>query len=171
MNIFALDINPSIAAKYHCNKHVVKMIVETVQLLSTANRLNGIDKGYKATHNNHPCSVWIRSSKENYEWACDLLKHLHSEWLYRFDHSPNKVHKSYNVAIADNLFDSSFLPSNSLTPFLTVMPEEYIINSSKDKMENAIMSYRNYYANAKESMHNWGKQSTPHWLESFRSNV
>jgi len=39
VNIFYLDKNPKIAAEMHCDKHVVKMITETAQLLSTAHRI------------------------------------------------------------------------------------------------------------------------------------
>ena len=71
MNIFYLDSNPRLAAEYQCNKHVVKMILETAQLLSTAHRV--LDEGcnispllYKATHKNHPSAIWVRSGADQY---------------------------------------------------------------------------------------------------------
>ena len=82
MNIFALSSDPFESAQMMCDKHVVKMIIETAQLLSTAHRvLDGeqyTDKTsngrsiqrwrltdaydmenslYKATHINHPSAV------------------------------------------------------------------------------------------------------------------
>ena len=36
MNIFVLHLQQKLAAQYHCDKHVVKMLLETVQLLYTA---------------------------------------------------------------------------------------------------------------------------------------
>ena len=60
MNIFLLDYNLDICASYHNDKHVVKMILEYAQLLSTCNRFIGMNEGYKMTHFNHPCAVWVR---------------------------------------------------------------------------------------------------------------
>ena len=72
MNIFYLDEKPLTAARMHCDKHVVKMIIESAQMLSTAHRtLDGNDYAdrmnlYKATHKNHPANIWVRESAENY---------------------------------------------------------------------------------------------------------
>ena len=59
MNIFYLDKDPQQAAKYHCDKHVVKMILESAQMLCTV--VNEISGGqvtpYKSTHKNHPCKI------------------------------------------------------------------------------------------------------------------
>ena len=58
MNIFVLDQNIEKCAKYHCDKHVIKMILESAQMLSSVVRIQGFDIGYKLTHKNHPCSIW-----------------------------------------------------------------------------------------------------------------
>ena len=76
MNIFYLDPNPLKAAAYHNDKHVVKMILEYAQLLSTAHRvLDEIPKDegvfYKACYINHPCGVWTREVSGNYEFLYD----------------------------------------------------------------------------------------------------
>ena len=82
MNIFYLNKDPEIAAQMHCDKHVVKMILESAQMLSTAHRiLDGDDiansKGlYKMTHKNHPCNIWVRKNNENYEWLWSLYDNL-----------------------------------------------------------------------------------------------
>ena len=72
MNVFYLDKDPVLAASYHCDKHCVKMIVESAQLLSTAHRLLDEDDAhsnlYKVAHKNHPSTIWVRSSLENYTW-------------------------------------------------------------------------------------------------------
>jgi len=95
MNIFFLDKDPRLAARYHCNKHVVKMIVETAQMLSTAHRI--VDQEdfegslYRSTHVNHPSTVWVRSSKAAYNWTYRLFVHLSAEYQRRY----GKVHLSY----------------------------------------------------------------------------
>ena len=69
MNLFVLDSDPGLAAQMACDQHVVKMPVETAQMLSTVCRLRGIPLGYKPTHIHHPCTKWVGMSKENFLWA------------------------------------------------------------------------------------------------------
>ena len=90
MNIFYLDRDPVIAAQMMCDKHVVKMILESAQMLSTAHRvLDGDEyadrKGlYKLAHKNHPSTIWVRSSLENYTWLYDHMVALMAEYTYRY---------------------------------------------------------------------------------------
>ena len=109
MNIFILDEDPVKAAEYHCNKHVVKMIIEYAQLLSTAHRvIDGVeyeDKTangrrikrwkmvknpnmentlYKAAMINHPSAVWVRQSSRHYKWLYRLFMWLCVEYTYRY---------------------------------------------------------------------------------------
>ena len=91
MNIFYLSRNPVEAAKMQCDKHVVKMILETAQLLSTAHaELDGASVAYKPTHKNHPSAVWVRSSLQHYVWTVVHLEALGSEYERRYQ----KVHKT-----------------------------------------------------------------------------
>ena len=91
MNIFRLHDDPYIAAQMHCDKHVVKMILETAQMLSTAYRVLSSEKladdvgMYKMAHKNHPSCVWIRNDVWNYYWAVSLLSALCEEYTYRYD--------------------------------------------------------------------------------------
>jgi len=100
MNIFMLDSNPFNAARMHCDKHVVKMVLESAQMLSTAHHvLDGKDCGlqwdltnwkiYKATHKNHPSNVWVRETRHNYGWLYQLFVSLLREYKKRY----NKTHK------------------------------------------------------------------------------
>lgn len=72
MNIFAIDEFPGDAARHLCDKHVVKMILESTQLLSTVAQLRGFEAPYKKTHVNHPCTKWVAQHPANWAW---LLKH------------------------------------------------------------------------------------------------
>ena len=72
MNIFILDLDPQSCAEAHCDKHVVKMILETAQLLSSALWITGVEAPYRLTHKNHPCAIWTRESLDNYMWLCQL---------------------------------------------------------------------------------------------------
>ena len=83
MNIFVLDKDIKKCAQYHCDRHVIKMILESSQMLSTACRMNGVHDGYKATHISHPCSIWVRESLDNWFWLRDLVTELNEEYKYR----------------------------------------------------------------------------------------
>jgi len=154
MNIFFLDYNVTKAAQYHCDRHVIKMILETAQLLCGAHHNTGTtDKiPYKSTHKNHPCSVWCRESLSNYLYLCQLGLELCREYTYRY----GKRHKSQDViewCIANhiNVCDKGF------TEPPRAMPDEY-------KVKCVVESYRNYYIGAKKRFATWKKRETPDWF-------
>jgi len=154
MNIFILDKDIEKCAQFHCDKHVVKMILESAQLLSTGARLNGLNEGYKMTHRNHPCSIWVRESLSNWKWLLALAEALNREYRFRFDKKIN--HKSYD------LICSLSLPKNrdlGLTPFAQVMPERY-------QHKNPVTAYRKYYRNEKSKIFKWTKRPRPPWIKS-----
>mgnify|MGYP001191264200 CR=1 FL=1 len=87
MNIFYLSSCPEKAAQYQYNKHVVKMILESAQLLCTAhNLLDGSDADvpYKSTHKNHPSAVWARQSSANYSWLYFHMLALGEEYTKHY---------------------------------------------------------------------------------------
>lgn len=153
MNIFILSTDPLQAAKWHCDKHVVKMILETFQVLCAAFHLQGIEAPYKLTHKNHPCTKWAMESKENFEWVLSLGRALCDEYTERY----KKIHKSVEVYnwIVENKAKLTF-PKTEQTPFILAMPDEY-------KTSDPVESYRNYYRSGKKHLHNW-KQNKPNWL-------
>ena len=154
MNIFVLDKEVEKCAEYHCDKHVIKMILESAQMLSAVVRLNGHDIGYKLTHKNHPCTIWARESLSNYNWLVRLTSLLNYEYRYRYDKDIN--HKSYDLVKTLPIPD---LPDIGLTPFAQAMPEQY-------KNKNAVKAYRDYYINEKSSFLTWTKRKKPKWINN-----
>ena len=154
MNIFILDKEVKKCAEYHCDKHVIKMILESAQMLSAVVRLNGHDIGYKLTHKNHPCTIWARESLSNYNWLVRLTRLLNYEYRYRYDKDIN--HKSYDLVKTLPIPD---LPDIGLTPFAQAMPEQY-------KNKNAVKAYRDYYINEKSSFLTWTKRKKPKWINN-----
>lgn len=158
MNIFALDSDPRKAAEYHNDKHVVKMILESAQLLCSAHHMSGSDAPYKLTHKNHPSSLWCRETKENYLWLYELAENLCAEYTFR----TGKVHKTEEKIKL--LKTPPTLPFGQLTKFALAMPEEY-------KSEDPVESYRNYYRNEKIFMKNgkrmdtWTRRERPSWFD------
>ena len=154
MNIFVLDLNPKLAAQYHVDKHVIKMILESAQMLSTAVRLSGIDFGYKITHKNHPCSIWTRTSLSNWLWLGSLSYYLNEEYKFRFDHNYN--HRSFDLILQLPIPN---IPDIGLTDFAQAMPDKY-------KNQNIVDAYRNYYIE-KQHIFQWTKRGIPDWVSSL----
>lgn len=145
MNIFVLANDPVDAARSQCNKHVVKMVLESAQLLVTAFPPEA--SPYKHTHVNHPCSKWVRASLSNYEW---LLKHA-IELCIEYTHRYGKMHKS-ELVIAK--LGVPKLPDVGLTPFAQAMPEKY-------RNVDAVAAYRAYYINEKARIAKWAPRAQP----------
>ena len=65
MNIFILDLNTERCARYHCDQNVVKMILESTQIVCTVLNQKGFATPYKPTHTKHPCVLWAGESYDN----------------------------------------------------------------------------------------------------------
>ena len=96
MNIFHLHKDPKICAKYHCDKHVVKMILETAQMLSTAYRRNFGNNNdlYKTAYPKHPMTIWVGDSGCNFKWSLNLLDELLNQYTLRY----KKIHTTKKIS-------------------------------------------------------------------------
>lgn len=207
MNIFALDDDPFRAAEGHLDKHVVKMIIEYAQLMSTAHRLldgqetkftlpdgkkqiinllegetaqlrirladgnyalndtDAIAKKtekyqvtkpicYNASHVNHPCGIWTRENRENYQWLFDLFEACSIEYTRRY----GKVHKTW-IELGEFLSNApKNIPEGKRTPFAVAMPEEFKVK------DDPIASYKNYYLGPKTAFAKWTNRQPPTWF-------
>lgn len=154
MNIFYLDQNLKKCAEYHCDKHVVKMILETAQLLSSACHFYKEPQGYKPTHQNHPCAVWTRSSQENFLWLAELGHYLNDEYVYRYKSIYG--HRSFYDVI-ETLTIPKDMPSLGWTEPPKCMPDEF-------KVESVIQSYRNYYKGSKSKIATYKNRPIPEFM-------
>lgn len=182
MNIFVLDENPYKAAEYLDDTRVIKMILESAQMLSTAHRvldgtkvvshttgrkktiwcLSGCRESilYKATHINHPCNVWIRESSFNYDWLLHHMIGLIGEYSRRY----GKIHKSSEL-----LPYVKRLPKNIIyhepTPHPLAMPERFFHH-------DPIIAYRHYFNEEKLFPKNkpasWRTREIPFWIEKSK---
>lgn len=116
MNIFVTDPCPQQSAKNLDNKRVIKMILESAQMLSTAAHELGYPEyaAYKSTHKNHPCNVWVRKNKSNYLWLFKHFIYLCGEYKRRY----NREHKSYQYWILFKFFGECVMPKGDMTPFV-----------------------------------------------------
>jgi len=180
MNIFVLNENPEIAAREHCDKHVVKMILESAQMLSTAQRmLDGTEQiqvrnrrkhrtwvlpdarenqMYQAVHMNHPCTIWTRESSDNYYWHFELFVALCEEYTHRY----GKTHVT-ETKLIDALADCpNSIPIAGMTPFRLAM------GSNPECMgPDPIQSYRSFYKTKQKRFKMvWTKRPAPKWFTS-----
>ena len=164
MNIFYLDRSPMVAAEMHCNKHVVKMILETAQMLSTAHRVIDGDEYadrvglYKMAHKNHPSTIWTRTSTENYMWLNRLFGALCREYTYRY----GKHHASERL-----LGPLAHVPKGLTYSGFTDPPQcmpDYC------KGEDTVLAYQNYYILEKSRFAKWKKRPVPEWFSGGTSD-
>jgi len=159
MNIFYLDGDPKLCAQYHCDKHCVKMIVEQVQLLSTAHWMTGGEAPYKKTHVNHPSNKWVRESLSNYVWLCDMTMELCKEYTHRYGkRHKTQQHLEWCMVNLPNIEDKGF------TEIPQAMPDEC-------KRENPIDGYRNYYNVEKAYMCKWKNREIPEWFNPIQLSL
>ena len=182
MNIFYLDTDLHLCAKYHTDKHVVKMIVEYAQLLSTAHRvIDGtvivgvskinrkqtryvLDDGrelnlYKATHINHPSAKWTRHCMANYQWLFSLFCELLDEYNYRY----GKNHACERLIPYLASAPSNISTEHQFSPPWRAMPDEYKV--SRSELDYTVKSYRAYYNGAKKSQFKWKNREIPPFVE------
>jgi hypothetical protein len=179
MNIFLLHSDPVIAAQMQCNVHVVKMVTESAQMLSTAHRLikgtpqyDISNKGrktlrlmlendehifYKAVHVKHPCTLWSLESTANYNWHYKHFVALCEEYTYRY----GKIHKSDAQLRKILETPPTGIPERGLTPFKLAMKEfpECIVK------DDPVESYRRFYMSKQERFKMvWSKRERPDWF-------
>jgi hypothetical protein len=149
MNIFVLDLDPVKAAQATMDKHTIKMILESAQLLCSP-----FEPGtapYKRTHFNHPCAIWARESEANYDWLIEHALALTDEYTRRY----GKVHKSTEVIQwAKKHKNLLVFTKKELTPFVQAMPAHL-------RGPDPVAAYRAYYLYSKSSFATWKSPATP----------
>jgi len=181
MNIFYLDTDPKICAQQHCDKHVVKMIVEYAQLMSTAHRIiDGNhyfvksknnrkvarwkiddyreDKLYHAVSWNHPSAIWVRESDVHYNWLWQLFKNLCIEYRFRYGGMTDKQHKT-SLIQSDLSFLPYNIPRNGWSEPPQAMPEDVKVSG------DSITAYQNYYRVYKKRFATWKNREVPAWYK------
>lgn len=164
MNIFFVDRDPRLAARALHDKHVVKMILETAQLLSTAHHVHGTWHGLllQPTHVNHPSAVWCRDRWENYDWLATHGMELCQEYTHRY----SKRHSLSEVMFLLGLE----YPMEDDLPFVPppqCMPDIY-------KQDDTVQAYRAYYRATKltytmrfkKYRNRWTRREKPTWLSA-----
>lgn len=165
MNIFFLSRSPKDAAKLHCDKHVVKMIIETAQMLYSAHwTLNPeglLPTAYKLAHKNNPCSIWVRTSLTNYLWLASLGRWLCNEYNYRY--GADKLHKTEQHIAWLFQHPPASIPVQGLTAPYQAMPIEY-------KQDDPVQAYQLFYRESKFRARNIVQYTGREWPDFLTSN-
>lgn len=173
MNLFLLHLHARRCARFHCDKHVVKMIVETAQILSTTHWRFGGTGPYKSTHVHHPTVLWVGESLVNYRWACNFGLELAREYTHRYGriHATEKVlvwlrdHEPKGLGVPDSAEDAGFGVGSTLLPLC--MPDEYrkrlSSTASETPCRDVVFAYRLFYVQDKARFCRWTKRSVPSW--------
>ena len=166
MNIFVTDPSPTVSAQSLPDKHIVKMPLESCQMLAIVAstkwghgfgklpKLDGTpyltDKG---AFRGHPCTIW---AQENYRWLIEHGLALCAEYTHRY----GKVHSCQHTLEHAKMI---FPPSNGeVTPFARAMPDEFKYDTSID----TITAYKRYIASKPWAASNYLRDPSrkPHWL-------
>ena len=165
MNIFVLDSDPVKAAQMQCDKHIVKMSVESAQMLATALRRHGVDEAllpltktgtpYKSTHSHHPCTQWAGDTCANFDWLCVHGMALCKEYYFRY----GKLHACQTPIDEMRRANRSheIIPIGGQTQFPQALPDAF-------KCDDAIEAYRAYYKTKDFAMWEMGRPA-PSWWE------
>ena len=163
MNIFYLDKDPEVAAEMMCDKHIVKMPLESAQMLCTAHRVADNASRlagtllYKLAHKNHPSSIWARESSDNYSWLYRHFIALSEQYAKRYGrrHLSDK-----KLAFALSHLPKG-VPYGKFSEPPQCMPDQY-----KDR--DTIRAYRTYYAQDKKEIAQWANGvARPDWWTSY----
>ena len=156
MNIFVSDLSPKESAINLDDKRVVKMVLESAQILSTAMNEKGITKGpYRSTHINHPSCVWASQNSENFRWLTEHFYWLCMEYEYRY----NKEHKCFAMYEIFKEVDTEFKLSEKMTPFPNC-------TTFKD-IKEVTLAYRKYLVQKWENdkrFPRWTNRTKPIWV-------
>jgi hypothetical protein len=155
LNIFYLDEDITKCAQSHADTHVIKMILESVQILCTALFINGVEAPYKPTHKKHPCVLWTSESFSNWMWLRDLTIALNKE--YRFRWNKKSDHLSFTVMTSLSL-PRNFIKDIGITKRPQAMPDIYKVK------DDPLSAYRKYYIFEKRSLHRYTCRKPPFWL-------
>lgn len=163
MNIFHLSECPEQAARWLADRHCVKMILESAQMLCTAFQLQNTDAPYRATHKNHPSAVWVRNSFDNFNWLVEHALVMADEYTARY----GKRHKSLDIIewCQDNVSKLSF-DRFDLTKFAIAIADDCFCRTLPEFDESdPVNCYRLYYIHDKKHLHQW-KRNRPEWINT-----
>lgn len=190
MNIFILSeereplVHYQQQAQYHIDKHVVKMIAESTQMLVTVlaaqpRHLKQLDKlaswphiadnlpckPLSASTTKHPCTGWTASRIEHFNYLACLALQLCHEHRYRYPLSAEHAYMPWLQALVSTLtVDFNLGPTAALPTQFAIAVKDANKRSIAADHANALDTYRRYYVRDKRSFATWKKRMKPMWF-------
>lgn len=163
MNIFVTNEHPKLAAESLDDKRVIKMVLESVQMLCTAMNYHGATQApYKSTHVNHPSNIWARATRGNFMWLYWHATELMNQYEYAYD----KMHKCTDYM--DLIFEAArFIPDGGITPFANCAANSEKGVSYKH-LTDVTEAYRRYLVdrwNGDMRKPTWKNRNMPFWAK------
>jgi hypothetical protein len=161
MQLFILDYEPCVSAQMMSDCHIIKMCLETAQILSSVRFNKGFEHNEiipKPYNTKHPVITAI-DNQEKINWLLDYNRAIHSEYVYRF----NKHHAYFKlIEFYEHLRD------NSIKYY-----DKSKLNFARDFKDftttktDLIESFREYYKMKKSIIKRWKytKRSEPEWMK------
>lgn len=170
MNIFVLDQDPIKAAQYLCDKHVIKMAIESAQILCTAIHLrlelnDTIPGLYSPTHVKHPSVLWAGENKDNFEWLAEHAKAICKEYTFRY----GKTHGSEQIVDKATIYSPLFDMTGGRSTFAEAMPDICATINPAD--DDVVFDYRCYYWFFKRGLATWRNREPPSWWTLLEEEV
>jgi len=163
VNAFWLDRDTERTVRWLVDRHVTSSVFECAMVLTTAVQLNGYPESDELyfTHPDHPLTRWAAASRANWERLRKYTRLAHEEWRYRWDHGPERVHKSWETVLSLDVDAADALAwpdeSRSAPPQVT----------GEWRAADYVDAYRLYYANEKRSLFEWSGRERPPWLDEY----
>ena len=164
MNIFVTDFDPTIAAHNLCDKHVIKMVLESTMLLSNVMHKEGFtNPPCKLAFSKHPCSVWAGKSIGNYCWLYDHNLAICKEFENRYGHSHSFVQHLPGLNPAKLWHIKEERWPMTLDDYVDLGFDDFCNCTPYKEMPNVVEAYRKYYIEAKSKFATWKKTEPPDW--------
>lgn len=151
MNIFYLDRDIGRAARYHCDRHAVKMPLETAQILCAVRNRYGVPAPYRLTHGKHPSVLWAGDGRAHFDWLARFGKALCAEYTWRY----GRRHASEDVI--DAVSAPPDMPGIDWCDPPQAMPDAY-------KQADTVAAYRAFYRAEKAGFAKWTRRRVPAFM-------
>lgn len=163
MNIFFTSNDPVECAQALDDKRLVKMPVESVQMLSSAIARHGGSPVYRVAWTKHPCTIWSGDCRANFEWHLAHLKAMNDEFIHRY----GKDHGSYAAGYDKLVAQSHLIPD---TDIMTPFPNCSLRKDVADVLEAYRLGFEIKWQNDKRPPR-WKHRGHPAWFAGIKDAV
>lgn len=158
MNIFATSSSPERSARALDDRRVIKMAVESAQLLSTAMWQRGLDPPYRPTHVAHPAVRWTGATQGNYRWVLRHFEALVAEYHRRFGgvHASSRWSTRFGSARGD-------FPRGRRGPFVNLSSHPRVVPTTEAYRRRLREKWRH-----SDRSPRWTRSQMPRWAKPLR---